>query len=58
MPLRMADPLALTQLVFQELRVSVPAAGLYDLVLQAGQDDIGRQPLAIGPADMVRRHQP
>lgn len=56
-PLRMADPLALTQLVFQELRVSVPAAGLYDLVLQAGQDDIGRQPLVIGPADMVRRHQ-
>ncbi len=57
-PLRMADPLALTQLVFRELQASVPAAGFYDLVLLAGEDDIGRQPLVIGPPDMVRRHQP
>ncbi|MFM8803980.1 MAG: DUF6941 family protein, partial [Planctomycetia bacterium] len=52
-PLHQADPLAPTQLVFEELRVSVDRPGRYDLALRAGEDEIARQPLLIGPAEAL-----
>ena len=42
------------QLVFEELRVSVPKPGRYDLALLAGDDEIARQPLLIGPAEVFQ----
>jgi len=42
------------QLGFEELRVRVPKPGRYDLTLLTGDDEIARQPLLIGPADVLR----
>ena len=53
-PLHHPDPLMVAQLVFEELRVNVPKPGRYDLVLLTGGDEIARQPLLIGPADVLR----
>jgi hypothetical protein len=52
-PLHHADPLAPMQVTFDELRVSVQQPGRYDLVLLAGDDEIARQPLLIGPAEAL-----
>jgi hypothetical protein len=41
------------QVTFDELRVSVQQPGRYDLVLLAGDDEIARQPLLIGPAEAL-----
>jgi hypothetical protein len=53
-PLHHADPLTPMQITFDELRVSVQEPGWYDLVLLAGGDEIARQPLLIGPAEVFR----
>jgi len=53
-PLHHADPLAPMQITFDELRVSVEEPGRYDLMLPAGDDEMARQPLLIGPADVLR----
>ena len=53
-PLDHPDPLTPQQLAFHELLVSVEKPGRYDMVLLAGQDEIGRQPLLIGPAEVFR----
>ena len=53
-PLHHADPLTPMQITFNELRVSVQEPGRYDLVLLADGDEIARQPLLIGPADVLR----
>ena len=53
-PLHHPDPLMVAQLVFEELRVSVPKPGRYDLALLAGDDEIARQPLLIGPAEVFQ----
>jgi len=53
-PLHHPDPLMVAQLVFEELRVSVPKPGWYDLAFLAGGEQIGRQPLLIGPAEVFR----
>ena len=53
-PLHHADPLAPMQVTFNELRVSVQEPGRYDLVLLADGDEIARQPLLIGPAEVFR----
>lgn len=42
------------QLVFEELRVSVPKPGRYDVALLTGDDEIARQPLLVGPVDVLR----
>ena len=42
------------QVTFNELRVSVQEPGRYDLVLLADGDEIARQPLLIGPAEVFR----
>ena len=42
------------QPVFEELRVSVPKPGRNDLTLSTGDDEIARQPLLIGPMDVLR----
>ena len=42
------------QITFDELRVSVPKPGRYDLALLTGDDEIARQPLLIGLADVLR----
>jgi hypothetical protein len=42
------------QLAFHELLVSMDKPGRYDLELLAGGDEIARQPLLIGPADVLR----
>ena len=57
-PLDHPDPLTPQQLAFHELLVSVEKPGRYDMVLLAGQDEIGRQPLLIGPADVFRLEPP
>jgi hypothetical protein len=51
-PLDHPDPLKPQQLAFHELVVSVEKAGRYDLVFMAGDDEIARQPLLIGPAEV------
>ncbi|MFO0800087.1 MAG: hypothetical protein U0804_21685 [Gemmataceae bacterium] len=51
-PLDHPNPLVLHQLAFHELLLTVPAAGRYDLALHAGGDEIGHQPLLIGPAEV------
>ena len=51
-PIHHADPLTPIQITFDELRVSVEEPGRYDLVLLAGDDEIARQPLLIGPAEV------
>jgi len=38
----------------KRLRKSVPKPGRYDLALLTGDDEIARQPLLIGPADVLR----
>ncbi len=53
-PLHHPDPLMVAQLVFEELRVSVPKPGRYDLALLTGSDEIASQPLLVGPADVLR----
>jgi len=53
-PLHHPDPLTPQQLAFHELLVSVERPSRYDMVLLAGQDEIGRQPLLIGPAEVFR----
>ncbi len=53
-PRHHADPLVPMQVTFDELRVSVQQSGRYDLVLLTGDDEIARQPLLIGPADVLR----
>jgi hypothetical protein len=52
-PLHHADPLAPLHITFDELRVNVEEPGRYDLVLLTGDDEIARQPLLIGPADVL-----
>jgi len=42
------------QLVFEELLVSTPKPGRYDLALLTGDDESGRQPLLIEPAEVFR----
>jgi hypothetical protein len=42
------------RLVFEKLRVSVEKPGRYDMALLTGDDEIGRQPLLIGPAEVFR----
>jgi hypothetical protein len=53
-PLDHPDPLKPQQLAFHELLVSVDRPGRFDLVLVAGEDEIARQPLLIGPAEVFR----
>jgi hypothetical protein len=53
-PLDQPDPFIVAQLVFEELRVSEPKPGRYDLALLTGDDEIATQPLLIGPADVLR----
>jgi hypothetical protein len=53
-PLCHPDPLTPQQLAFHELLVSVEKPGRYDLALLTGGDEIARQPLLIGPADVLR----
>jgi len=57
-PLDHPDPLTPQQLAFHELLVSVQRPGRYDMVLLAGQDEIRRQPLLIGPAEVFRDEPP
>ena len=38
----------------KRLRKSVPKPGRYDLALLPGDDEIARQSLLIGPADVLR----
>ena len=51
-PLHHPDPLMVAQLVFEELRASVPKPGQHDLVLVAGGDEIANQPPFIWPAEV------
>jgi hypothetical protein len=53
-PIHHADPLTPMQITFDELLVSVPKPGRYDLALLTGDDEIARQPLLIGPVDVLR----
>jgi len=53
-PLDHPDPLTPQQLAFHELTVSVEKPGRYDMVLLAGEYEIGSQPLMIGPAEVFR----
>jgi len=48
-----SDPLTPMQITFDELRVSVPKPGRYDLALLTGDDEIARQPLLVGRADVL-----
>jgi hypothetical protein len=47
------DPLTPQQLIFHDLVIHVPRAGRYELALLAGGEEIGRQPLLIGPASAL-----
>jgi len=49
-----SDPLTPMQITFDELRLLVDEPGRYDLVLLAAGDEIARQPLLIGPANVLR----
>jgi hypothetical protein len=53
-PLEHPDPLMPQQLAYHDLLLAVPVAGRYDLALLAGGEEIGRQPLLIGPAEALR----
>ena len=53
-PLIHTDPLTPQQLAFHELIVSVQEPGRYEMALLAGGEEIGRQPLLIGPAEAFR----
>jgi hypothetical protein len=48
------EPLTPQQLAFHELLVSVEKPGRYGMVLLAGDEEIARQPLLIGPAAVFR----
>ncbi len=53
-PLNHPDPLTPHQLAFHDLLVAVPAAGRYDFALFAGGEEIGHQPLLVGPAELLQ----
>lgn len=53
-PLIHTDPLTPQQLAFHELIVSVQKPGRYEMALLAGGEEVGRQPLLIGPAEVFR----
>jgi hypothetical protein len=46
-------PLTPQQLIFHDLVITVPRAGRYELALIAGGEEIGRQPLLVGPASAL-----
>jgi hypothetical protein len=57
-PLYHPDPLTPQQLAFHELRVSVEKPGRYEMALLTGDDEIARQPLLIGTAEVFRAEPP
>ena len=53
-PLYHPDRLTPQQLAFHELTVSMETPGRYDMVLLAGEHEIGQQLLMIGPAEVFQ----
>jgi hypothetical protein len=47
------DPLEPHQLLFHDVKLCVPQAGRFELVLLAGDEEIGRQPLLLGTREML-----
>jgi len=53
-PLHHPDAVTPQQLAFHELLVNVKKLGRYDILLMAVQDEIARQRLLVGPAEVLR----